>query len=64
MLIPIYSFQPLTRTVFNMIIGYELPWMPTRVLGQAVFDRVKSLICRVADMHLGSHLVTGFAILE
>jgi len=39
--------------------------MPTRVLGQAVFDRgVKSLNCRVADMHLGSHLVTGFAILE
>ena len=49
----------------ELIIGYELPWMPTRALGQAVFDiGVKSLNCRVADMHLGSHLVSGFAILE
>jgi len=35
------------------------------VLGQAVFDKgVTPLNCRVADMHLGSHLVTEFAIVE
>jgi len=62
---PVSATPEVTSGKEVLIIGYELPWMPTRVLGQAVFDRgVKFLNCRVADMYLDSHLVTVFAILE
>ena len=46
-------------------MGCECSWAPTKVPGEARTDRgVKSLNHRVADMQLGSHLSTGFAILE
>jgi len=46
-------------------MGCECSWAPTKVSREAGTDRgVKSLNHRVADMQLGSHLSTGFAILE
>jgi hypothetical protein len=47
------------------VLGWKLGWMPTMWPGEGVTDGgIESSDSRVAEMCLGSHFVTGVAILE
>jgi hypothetical protein len=47
------------------VLRRKLGWAPTMLPGEGVADgRIESSNSRVADMCLGSHFMTGVAILE